>query len=420
MLAFFDVIIVTLDFARRNLGRNKRRTMLVASSVGLGVWLAVIFFGTRLATYERLIKAGATGGYGLLTVTPTGHDDLKTSSRRLALGPVIERLNRVEGLGLALPRLHAAAMAATAVASAGVALVGMDLELEDISHNLLLASMTQGKPPGPGDPSGCVVGELLMKHLGARLGDRLVYTVTSSSGQIESRPAFVRGVFATGNPEHDAHLVILARSTLSEALGVDGNSASFVAIFPALGTDAESLRSSLRAGMQGFDVEVRTWRETLADLNQYIRIDQAMARVFLVFTSVIIAAGVLTTIVLALIERRRELGIMLALGMTPVRLFLMTLTEAAVSAVLGVALGALTVAPLYVYLKFIGIDLSRFIGGKLEAGGVAADLIIGCTLGWRDGLTIAGTLIFLSVVGSIYPAARAAWAVPLRALRGES
>lgn len=399
-----------LRMAVRSFRRNRRRTLITASSVAFSVWLAVVFVGTRQSTYARLLDAGTRAGYGELTIARRAHFEGAGAGSRVALEAAEAQLAGLKGVRAAHPRVVTRAVVATATKSTGAALFGFEPAGERADTNLMLAAHLAGERLSPGDVQGCYAGAALAEHLGLELGGKLVYTTTAVSGEMVSQVAYLRGIFRTGSGELDGHTLLLPLESLRQTLGYGSSEASFVAVYFDEGKEP---RLPAATG----DVEIQSWRETLPDLASFMRIDEAFYRVLLLFIALIVASGILNTMMLSVLERRRELGVMLALGMTPAGLVLLVTLEAAMVALLGLALGACTVAPFYLYLSRVGIDLSRLFGQKLDAGGVAVDFVIGCKLSVQDVQAIFVVLAALTLLAAAFPAVRAALTDPITTIR---
>jgi ABC-type lipoprotein release transport system permease subunit len=394
--------------AARSFRRNRRRTLITASSVAFSVWLAVVFVGTRQSTYARLLDAGTRAGFGEMTIAHRAH--FEGAAARVGVEAAKAQLAGLEGVRAAHPRVATRAVVATATKSTGAALLGIEPASERADTNLMLAAHLAGERLAPGDLQGCYAGAALAAHLGLELGGKLVYTTTAVNGEMVSQVAYLRGIFRTGSGELDGHTLLLPLASLRHTLGYGAGEASFVAVY----FDEDSRpRLPAPAG----DVEARSWHSTLPDLANFMRIDEAFYRVLLLFIALIVASGILNTMMLSVLERRRELGVVLALGMTPAGLVLLVTLEAAMVAGLGLALGAVTVAPFYLYLSRVGFDVSWLFGHKLDAGGVAVDFVLGCKLFIQDVQAIGIVLAALTLAAAAFPAARAALTDPITSIR---
>lgn len=401
---------VLLRIASRSFRRNRRRSLITASSVAFSVWLAVVFLGTRKSTYLRLLDAGTRAGYGHLTIANPAYFETQSGHSRIEVSSILAKISVIPGIRAILPRISSRAVIATANKSTGAALLGIDPTRESPDTNLMLASHVKGQILTADDTSGCYAGSALAEHLGVEIGGKIVYTTTATDGEMVSQVAYLRGTFRTGSGEIDNHTVLLPLKKLRETLAYGDDEVSFLAVYADQEADLPVIPRLDRA-------IVKSWFETLRDLANFMRIDDVVHRILLFFIGLIVASGILNTMMLSVLERRRELGVMLALGMTPLQLVAIVSLEAGFIAMLGLLMGAITSAPFYFYLNRYGLDLSGFIGQKVDAGGVSIDLVISCLLEWSDLRAIALVLLGLTLLAAALPAVRASTTDPIKTIR---
>ena len=134
------------------------------------------------------------------------------------------------------------------------------------------------------------------------------------------------------------------------------------------------------------EVEVLTWNETQPETAGFITIDRGMNYLIQILLGLLIAAGILNTMLMNVLERTREFGIMMAVGMAPARLVRLILTESIWIGLVGLIFGVMITIPCYVYMSNIGIDFSGFYEEGSDVGGEYGlqrnDLALGCWLHW--------------------------------------
>lgn len=407
-----------MHMAARNLWRNRRRTMITASSVAFGVWLAMLFIGTRNSSYQKLIDISARTGFGTVTMAGPGFFDGSGKAPRLANASALAHMVSTEpGVRAAVPRTTANAILTTANRNTGAVMFGVEPRSESSDTSIYLESLQDGRPPDAGDSDGGIIGQVMAERLGVQIGSKIVYTTTDSTGQMTSHVAHVQGIFSTGSTEMDGHVMVLPLSGLSPVLRDDPAAAGLIAVYPEAGADQEELYSRLKAKYSSAAVEVIPWQVSQTDLSDYVTMDRAMYRILVVFVAVIIAGGILNTMMINIVERRRELGVMLAVGLPPSGLFAMVLLEAGLIGGLGLGLGLIAVAPFYVYLNRVGVDFTAMLGDRIDAGSVVVRLVVNCRLSQVDCLGIALALLAMTLLAAVYPAAKAALTVPVKTMK---
>ena len=402
--------------AIRNLRRHRRRSALTIASVLFGLWVADLSIATFRDLFSRLISAGTRTGPGDVAVTAPGPYELLGPLDRIDYQKVLTRLTEHGERLRALPRVSALATAQAAARSTGALLLGLDPSRETAQDHLVLSSRVEGASLSAADPQGCLVGHRFAKHLGVHIGSRLVITAASGSGQMAAEALVIRGIFRTGSGELDQHLVVTTLATAQTLMGFRASEASLLALFGA-GEEARPLAQRLRPILANLGVATRPWQETLPELWGYIMIDTVTGCTALAFIAAIVFASILNTMTLSVVERHREFGVMLALGMTPWSLIWLVSIEAAIIAAAGLGLGAVTLLPVGYVLAVKGLDLSGLAGAPLEVGGFALDLIVGYKFEIWDILWIVTSLAIVNVLATLLPAVRAARTEPCEALR---
>ena len=131
----------------------------------------------------------------------------------------------------------------------------------------------------------------------------------------------------------------------------------------------------------------------------------------------VIAAGIMNTMLMSVLERTRELGIMMALGLTPAQVVRLVLIESFWLGCLGVLIGIIVTAPWFYYMSETGIDLSRHVGEDYSAGGVLVDPVMKLRLFKESGLAILVTVFLLTMTAAVYPAIRAGRIMPVDSIK---
>jgi len=404
--------------AWRNLWRRKRRTLITAISIGFGVMLAVTFTGSGDYWYTNMINAGATMGLGHITVEPHGYNQTPSLDKRLLnAGEVRKHVLTMRGVSNAIVRIMGQAMFASASKTIGGMFLAVDPSQESPDQNLLLRSLIQGQLFPGTDGRGIVVGSKMAKKLNLRIGKKLVYTTTDVSGEIVSEIARVTGIFETGVSEVDGALVLLPINSVRAILHYDDEDATLVAVTVNDQRYSERIRDKIAAEVGNPLREVLTWKQTQTELASIITMDKSGNYITQVLIGLLIAAGILNTLLMSVLERTREFGVMMAVGMSPATLFKLVLVESFWLALIGLAVGIIITAPWYAYLHYVGLDFSGAIGKDYSAGGVLVDPIFRIRLYKESIIAILAGVFSLTLLSGIYPAWRAGRTPPVESLK---
>lgn len=394
--------------AWRNLWRHKRRTLITASSIAFGVLLAVTFTGAADYFYTRMIDAGANMGMGHVTLAAPDFNRAPSSKKFLSDADRLMRQSRqLDAVNKVAPRIQSQAMFASARKSVGGLFIAVDPTLGKDNKNVFLQALIEGDLIAEGDERSIVLGSELAKKLGVELGKKVIYTTTDKNGDIVSDIGRVSGIFKTGADELDGALAILPLKKAQQLLGYQSDEVNMIALTLKDQRHSVEMQQRLQA-MAAFDkAEILTWQQTQPDLAGMIAVDKSSNYISQLLIALLVAAGILNTMLMSVLERVREFGVMVALGMSPGRLFGMVMLESFWLAWLGLIIGTVVTIPWYWFMYTTGIDLSGAYGEGFSFGGVLMDTTFKLRLFADSIIAILGVLFGLAMLASAYPAWRA-------------
>lgn len=406
------------EMAWRNLFRSKRRTFITAFSIGFGVLLAVTFTGIAQYSYTNMIDASATMGFGHVTVQPRGYIDAPSLDKRLLNAEKTrEKILEIKGIDDAIVRIIGQAMIASANKSVGGMFLGIDPSQETIGRNLFIKSITSGEIFTYDEGRGAIIGSLLAKKLNLKLNKKFVYTTTDVNGEIVSELARVKGIFETGVDEVDGSTILLPINSVRKTLSYNSGDATLIAILINDQRNAKRYRDIIKKNLDDPGAEALSWKETQPELAGIITIDKSGNYIIQLLIGLLIAAGILNTLMMSVMERTREFGVMMAVGMSPATLFRLVIIESLWLAIIGIILGAVITSPWYAYLHQVGLDFSGMIGDDYSASGVLVDPFIKILLYKESAIGILIGVFVLTLVSGVYPAWQAGRVPPIESLK---
>jgi ABC-type lipoprotein release transport system permease subunit len=404
--------------AWRNLWRHKRRTLITASSIAFGVLLSVTFTGAGDYFYTRMIDAGASMGMGHITIEAIDYNRAPSTQKRIAHTDVLRQQTlNFAGVNDVAVRINGQAMFASARKSIAGLFIGIDPAQENKGNNLFSRSMVKGQMLQSIDGDGIVIGVDLASKLNLDLGKKLVYTTTDVNGEIVSSIARVKGLFKTGVAEVDSAVGILPLHSSQKTLGYQTDEATLLAVILkdqrlAVKTKAVMSADSLYAGL-----EVLTWQQSQPDLASFIAVDRTNNYVSQLLIALLVAAGILNTMLMSVLERTREFGVMMAIGMSPLSLFALVMLESLGLAIIGLVLGTLVSIPWYWYMSTTGIDLAGAYGVDVSLSGVLLDPVFKIRLFKESIMAILLGVFSLALLSGLYPAWQAGRIPPVDSLK---
>ena len=404
--------------AWRNLWRHKRRTLITASSIAFGVLLSVTFTGAWDYFYTRMIDAGAKMGMGHITVAARDYNRAPSSQKRLQSANQHQAtLRELPEVSSVIARIQGQAMFASARKSIGGTFIAIDPAQETASNNLFIQSLVEGKMLETVSDKGIVMGVDLARKLQLSLGKKVVYTTTDVNGDIVSAIARVSGLFRTGVSEVDGGLALLPLQSVQTVLGYESDEVSFIAVNLHDQRASHVLRDSLQQQAAFQDMEVLNWQQTQPDLAGMIAVDKSANKISQLLIALLISAGIINTMLMSVLERIREFGVMMALGMSPRHLFGLVMLESFWLAVTGLIIGIIITIPWYLYMFETGLDLTSAYGDDFSFGGVLLDTVFKIRLFKESVVGILIGLFSLALIAGAYPAWRASRIPPVEGLK---
>jgi ABC-type lipoprotein release transport system permease subunit len=405
--------------AWRTLMRSKRRSVITAFSVAFGVLLSVTFTASSDYAYTNMINTSAVMGLGHLSVEHPDYQDTPTLDKRLLDAEAVrQRALHIPGVTGAQVRIMGQAMFASGAKSVGGAFIAIDPARETPAHNIFLRTLVEGRLFSADEEHGVVVGAKMAEKLNLRLGKKLIFTLTDKDGELVSELGRVSGIFRTGDDSVDGGVVLLPLALVRKGLNYEPEAASLVAIFLSDHRAAKTVQGKL-AGLWAArpDIGVLTWQESQPDLAGLIAVDRLFNHLLQFLVGLVIAAGIMNTLLMSVMERQREFGIMMALGMMPGQVVRLVLLESCWLGILGLILGVIITTPWFFYMARIGIDFSSQIGEDYSAGGVLVDPVMKFRLYGESAMWIAGAVFSLTLLAGIFPAFKAGRTTPVENLK---
>jgi ABC-type lipoprotein release transport system permease subunit len=405
--------------AWKNIWRNKRRTLITVAAVTFGVWLGLTSTGLATGSYANLIDASVRMGMGHVSVLAKGYQEAPNLKKRLSGADALAaRLRGEPGVLRAVPRTQGAAMFSTATKSVGGLFMAVDPSLEDAQSHLLVKSLSEGEVFKTADAKTAVVGWRLAERLGLKMGRKFVVTLTDVHGQMATGLFHVGGLFRTGADEMDGNAVLLPIGTVGALLGYAPGEATGVAVLLSDRRDSAGAAARFGASLARPDAEVLPWQETQPELAGIMRIDRAFDYLFQFVLGLVIAVGVLNTALMSVMERKREMGVMMAIGLSPWRLFNMVLLESLWQGLLGLLFAAVLCVPWIAFLHIHGLDFSALLPKEgASLGGVLLDPVYHALLYPSQVAVTGGIAQALCVLAGLFPAWKAGRVPPVESIR---
>lgn len=402
-----------LRLAARNVRRQTRRSLLTASAMVLGV--AVLVFSRALGdgAHEDWIEQGVRLGKGHIAIQHPHFQRSRHLDDRLTPAALVLAETALDDSAVArrvvavAPRLEVQGLANSATGAVPVFIDGVDPTIE-AEFSRIGERVVEGRYLEPGDRLHAFVGERLAERLDLEVGGRLVLTGQDATGEIAGQFVRVVGVFRTGLPEADEGIIHIPLATAQAWLGV-GSGVTTLAVLLESGWVVSDTQRRLEALLAGSAdaVAVLGWREAMPELDAAIRIDDYGDYVFHVILFMIVGLAIVNTVLMSVLYRTREFGVLRALGLTGGETAGVVFAEGVLltfaSGLLGMVLGF---AVTWGFFRN-GLDYSGLLDTEFTFSGVVLEPIIVPAFRVVQVLQSLGSILIIGVLASLYPAYRA-------------
>jgi ABC-type lipoprotein release transport system permease subunit len=400
--------------AVRNLLRNPRRTVIMVGGTTFSVVGYVFVLAFFDGFFENTIENSTRYITGHVQVERPGfRRELAPEAAIASPQPLLAALRSIPGVAAAAPRVQAQALASTAAKSEGVMLMGVD-PVAERTVTFIDRTIVEGKALAPGADREAMIGRELAAKLRLKLGEKIVVMTQAADGELGTAAYRVSGIFATESSTFDGAFVFVTLGAAQSLLGLEGRVSTINLRLDERSRSARAIEE-LQARFRSEDLAFAPWQELLPQLDEMVKFNRVVTDILLAVLLLVVATAIMNTVFMAVTERTRELGVMMALGTSPPALVRMIVYET-VALLLGSALAGYGAGiALVAYFGRAGMDLSGFFQGYAAIPGLTG--VVYPQLMSQSVVPPGIALIVLGVLVSLYPATKAARLEPSLAIR---
>lgn len=329
--------------AWRNIWRQPHRTALSLISIVLASAITIFLLALQQGSYSTMKESVLRLLDGFAQVQPQGYAD-DPDIRKIITDPnaVIASLDGMPAVTASAPRASTYVILSNGPRSYGSAVFGVDPEAERKLSNLS-GTIKQGRYLQSGDDGAVIIGAGLARNLKLSVGDKVTMLGGAKDGSIAADVLAIVGVFSTGSPEIDRQVIEMPLARFQTDFAMEGG-ANVVAVTGSRLADIEAALPALRKTAEQDGLVVRSWAQLEPALHDVILLDASFSVLLYVSLVIVVVFIILNTLLMSVLERTREFGMLMAIGMRPSQIGRMVWLEllflAAIGAGLGIALGA--------------------------------------------------------------------------------
>ncbi len=403
---------ILLTIAFRNVFRQRRRTILTMLTMFGGFTLASISIAWSDGSYSNIIEMFTRNQLGHIQIHKKDYLDhpslYKSIDHYRTIGKKVENITGVETW---TARLYSAGLASTGEKTAGVRISGIDLKMEEQATNFQ-KKITAGKFFTAVKSKEALLGTGLSKILKAAPGDEVAIVTQAADGSIANEAYTIAGLVESGNSMTDQVSLYLELSDAQELLAMEGK-VHEIAIIAEDADYVPELAREISAAVNDPMLKVSPWQEFASAFHEAMKADQGGMWISLLIIIMLVAVGVLNTVLMSVLERSREYGILKALGARPRQIFTLVLCEVSIMAAGSIIIGIGLSALINHFLSIHGISLPHsFSYGGVQFKTMYSEINI------RSFTIPAATVCAAAALVAIFPAVRAGRTSPAKAMRG--
>lgn len=399
----------------RNIWRHKRRSIVVISSIALGIFALIASEGFINGLNNQMIENNIKTSLGHIAIHKKGYnDDMKIQRNFYPDTDIMKAIKKEKDIISFSPRVKLQGMVRSSETSRGVLIVGIDPEMEKKTSGLFEYMLKDNGSSflGSGDRDAVLVSGSMAEKLGLVTGDRLVLLFQDSKNEIVGIGMRIKGLFVTPVESFDRYVVFVPLKQLQETTGL-GSNISEINILVKDSRNIDGVKQSLIAGINNPDLEILSWKDMAPYLLSAIKMFDSMMYITFMIIFITVIFSVANTLVMAIMERFHEIGVMKSIGTKPAVIFFLIMFEALNLGVIGLTAGIITGVALTEMLAVNGIDFSFYIE-SMRAWGTGS--IIYPAVKVMDIIAAIFIVAVTTVIAAIYPAVKAAKIKPLEAL----
>ena len=400
---------MTLKIAFRNIFRQKRRTILTALAMIVGFTLSSVFIGWSDGAYSEIIEMFTQNRIGHIQLHQRGYLEkpslYKTMQDYESIG---ETIGKIKGVEAWTPRVFSAGLGSVAEKSTTVQIIGIDAARE-VEATRFDKKIVDGRGISAQPARQAVLGKGLARILSATVGSEIVIVSQGADGSIANDLYEIVGIAESGDDSTDR--MALHIGDAQELLVLEGRAHEIVVIVSNINR-VFKITEAIETSLNDSSLEVSPWQVVAKDFYRAMQADQQGDAIGRIIIMLIVAIGVLNTVLMSVLERTSEYGVLKAVGTKPRQIFWLVICEVLIIAVGSIAVGAALGTAANHLLSIYGITMPQeFTYGGIKFQTMYAEVNL------RSLTVPAITVILAAAIVSLFPALKAARILPARAMQ---
>ena len=399
----------------RNLWRQKRRSLVVITSITLGVLMMMFALGLMNGIIAQMLDNSISTKLGHVVIHKKGFfENMKLESNFYPAPRILRQLQKDKDIIASAPRVKTFAMIRTSESSRGVIVIGVypDREKKISKLNEYTLPDEGGRFLDNPDANDILISKSLAVKLDATVGDKIVLIIQDNKNEMAGVGLTVKGFFQTPVQDYDNSVVYMGIKRLQAITGL-GENVSEIMVIAKKKEIVDSVKQRLVKGIGDGTLEILSWKDMAPNLVSAISLIDKILYIYYAIFFITVVFSIANTLIMSIMERFHEIGVMKSIGTRPAQIFFIIMFEALNLGAVGLASGLIFGVGLITILSFTGIDFSVYMEAMRQWG---AGSIVYPFVYLKDFIVTILVVEFTTVIAAIYPAVKAARIKPLDAL----
>lgn len=399
------------QIAWRNIWRNKKRSLIIIAAVIIGLWSGIFLMAFYNGMIEQRISSAISGELSHIQLHhPDFRKDYEPKFFLNNGGAILQKIQVNPNIKAAAGRIILKGMIASAAGSSGISINGV-MPTEEKQLTNLPGKIVEGNYFDAQKHNEIIISQKIAQKLKVKLRNKVVLTFQDTEGNIASGAYKITAIYKTVNSPYDESNVFVNINDVALLAGLNGQLNEVAVLL----TDNTLLNSTQTAFKQNFaGTDVQNWTELSPELGLTVSVSDQMVFIFMGIILLALSFGIINTMLMAVLERTREIGMLLALGMNRLKVFAMIVLETFFLVLAGCPLGML--------LGLVSILITQKQGIEFKTWGDAASSfgyssLVFPKLNLSQFGTIFALVVLTAIISSLFPAWGALRLKPAEAIR---
>ena len=400
------------QIAWRNIWRNKSRSLVVISSIIIGVWAGIFILSFAWGLYKNNIDESVYRQLSHIQIHhPTFGDENDSKFTITNTGEKLKQLQSDNRIASVSSRVISTGMITSPTTASGVKIYGINPSSE-VTQIRLNEYVREGAYFDSGKENEILIGEKLAKKLKVKLKSKVVLTFTNTESEIISGAFRIGGIYRSKNISLDEVNVYVQKKHLQELLALKPSESNEIAILVKDEEQLDTIKEFIIGVVpQG---KIEDWKALSPELNMIIESFNLYTYIISGIILLALTFGIINTMLMSVLERIRELGMLMAIGLNKRKIFIMIMLETFYLTLIGTPIGLLIGWLTVTTLGKTGINLSMFSEGLSSYG---FNSVIYPALDQDKYVIIVTMCLVTAILSAIYPAYKALQLNPSEAIR---